>query len=132
MKNLMLKKGLLIGFLTVLCCFSFAGISSADTKASTGTNSSTSVKIEDNLKDATKLQEKATSTANSFVGAVRGLAGVATVVFMIIAGIFFFTANGNQEKLEKAKSMIKYIVLGIVLFFYADSITGTVLSWFNG
>lgn len=42
-------------------------------------------------------------------------AGVISVIFIIIAGIKFVTASGDEKKLQSAASTITYAIIGIVV-----------------
>ena len=56
-----------------------------------------------------------------FVGAIA----IAAIVF---AGFLYLTAAGNQEQTEKAKKIIIWVVIGIIIIVSAYAIVNTVLS----
>ncbi len=41
--------------------------------------------------------------------------GVTTLIFLLIGGVRFATAYGNEESIEKAKNQIKYALAGFIL-----------------
>ena len=68
-----------------------------------------------------------TETAISNVA--NGLATVLfalSVIFIIISGIFYLTAAGNQTQLDKAKNTLIYAIVGVVLGLIAFGVAGLV------
>jgi hypothetical protein len=66
-------------------------------------------------------------------GALKALALIALpiiVLFLVISGFYFITAQGNHEKLDKAKLNFFYVVIGAILilgaWIIATLIAGTV------
>ena len=58
------------------------------------------------------------------------LAGVIAVVIIIIAGITYATSAGNSAGVTKAKNLILYSVVGLILITVAFSITNFVVGRF--
>jgi len=54
---------------------------------------------------------------------VLGLVGTIFILIMIYAGIMWMTAQGNSEKVEKAKSTIREAIYGIIIVLTAYAIT---------
>lgn len=54
--------------------------------------------------------------------------GVVAVIAIIIAGLQFVTADGNQEKIAKARTAILYAVIGLVVVAIAQLIVVFVLK----
>jgi cytochrome bd-type quinol oxidase subunit 2 len=82
---------------------------------------------------------QAISAATGGQGSVRSLAltivnffltflGIIAVIMIIYGGFLYVTAAGNQEKLEKAKKIIMYAVVGIVVILLSFAIVNTVLG----
>jgi hypothetical protein len=44
-----------------------------------------------------------------------GILGVLAVVFFVVSGIFYITANGDQEQIDKAKNIMLYAIVGLVI-----------------
>jgi hypothetical protein len=44
-----------------------------------------------------------------------GILGVLAVVFFVVSGIFYITANGDQEQIDKAKNIMLYAIIGLVI-----------------
>lgn len=91
----------------------------------------------------TNLQENMASTSVSagidseaqlpelvgnFIGAALGLLGVVLVVLIVYAGFIWMTAQGNDEKIKKAKGMITSAVIGMIIIFAAYAITNFVVD----
>ncbi len=81
----------------------------------------------------------AISTATGGQGSFRQLAltivnffltflGLIAVVMIIYGGFLYVTAAGNQEKIESAKKIIMYAVIGIVVILLSFAIVNTILG----
>ncbi|MFO0702456.1 MAG: pilin [Candidatus Andersenbacteria bacterium] len=57
-----------------------------------------------------------------------GIAGGLAVLFIIVGGIYYITAQGDHERLEKAKKTIKNAIIGAVFILLALVIVTTVQS----
>lgn len=55
--------------------------------------------------------------------------GATSVIMMIIAGFQYVTANGDANNITKAKSMIQYGIVGIIVAASCYSIVHFVLGW---
>lgn len=51
-----------------------------------------------------------------------GILLAAAVIFLIYGGFLFVTASGNEEQLVKARSIIRYAVVGLVVALLAQGI----------
>lgn len=82
---------------------------------------------------------QAISTATGGQGSFRQLAltivnffltflGLIAVVMIIYGGFLYVSAAGNQEKIESAKKIIMYAVIGIVVILLSFAIVNTVLG----
>ncbi len=73
------------------------------------------------------IKNAPTQSANDFL--VQGLnltyfvAGVVAVIVIIIAGITMVTNGGEPEAVKKARNMILYSVIGLVVILIAFSAT---------
>ncbi len=85
----------------------------------------------------------AVSTATQGQGSFRQLAltivnffltflGLIAVVMLIYGGFLYISAAGNQEHIEKAKKIILYAVVGIIVILLSFAIVNTVLSAGSG
>jgi hypothetical protein len=57
--------------------------------------------------------------------------GVVFIVFMIYAGYLWTTANGNDQKVEKAKDILKESIIGLVVVVGAYAIAYFIINIFG-
>ncbi len=69
--------------------------------------------------------------AGTIVKAILGLVGVIFVILIIWGGMIWMLSAGDSSKISKAKSMITWAVLGLIIIFAAYSITIFVLGGFG-
>jgi cytochrome bd-type quinol oxidase subunit 2 len=51
----------------------------------------------------------------TFMNWLLGLVGVLAVIAFVISGILYLTAAGNEEQVEKAKNVMFYAIIGLVV-----------------
>lgn len=54
---------------------------------------------------------------------VQVIAGILSVVYIILAGLKFVLAGGDTKKIETARNMLLYVVIGIGIIFGAQAIS---------
>ena len=59
------------------------------------------------------------------------LAGLAAVIIIVVAGIMYAISSGDSGKITKAKNMILYAVVGLVIVLSAFAITNFVSGRFS-
>jgi cytochrome bd-type quinol oxidase subunit 2 len=57
-----------------------------------------------------------------------GMLGLVAVAFLIYAGVLMVTAGGNDEQIAKARKIITYAVIGIVIILLSWTIVTFVAS----
>ncbi len=57
---------------------------------------------------------------------VIGMAGVVSAIFVVYGGIAYISASGDPNKLQKAKSIILYALIGLAIVALAEFITAFV------
>ncbi|HTM68499.1 MAG TPA: pilin [Candidatus Binatia bacterium] len=62
------------------------------------------------------------------IGALIGLLGIVFVVLLVYGGFIWMTAQGNEDKIKKAKSVITSAVVGLVVVFAAYAIASAVIE----
>lgn len=67
-------------------------------------------------------------TIGTFINSILGLIGAATFVLVVYAGGLWITAAGNDEKVSKAKDILKGAVLGLVIIFTAYVLVNAALT----
>lgn len=66
----------------------------------------------------------------NILGVVYWAAGVTAVVAIILGGLFYILADGNAQKITRAKDIILYGVVGLVVVLLAFVVTNFVVGWF--
>lgn len=66
--------------------------------------------------------------AANIIRAAMGLLGVVALVIILIAGLEWMTAGGNDEKVSAAKQWLKAGVIGLIIIVSAYSITNFVVT----
>ena len=62
---------------------------------------------------------------------VYWIAGIAAVIVIVIAGIFYTISEGSPDKVRRAKDAIIYSVVGLAVILFAFVITNYVIGRFN-
>ncbi|OGL62697.1 hypothetical protein A3C09_02345 [Candidatus Uhrbacteria bacterium RIFCSPHIGHO2_02_FULL_47_44] len=62
------------------------------------------------------------------IGVLLGVMGIILVIYIVLAGITYMTAGGDDAKVKKAKAMIQTSVVGIIIIVAAYSISSFVIS----
>lgn len=127
MKKISVKK--IISTLFLLAIFVFIGLTGQTAEAQ-------------NLKDAFKLSDAVASESgynetdlNTVIGniimTVLSLIGAVAIIFIIYAGALWMTAAGNEQKAEKAKTILKQSIIGLLIILCAYAITYFVINIFQ-
>lgn len=66
------------------------------------------------------------------VQAALGLLGAIFIIIMIIAGYNWMMASGNEQRVEKAQSMIKRAIIGLIITLSSWAIWAFILKYFIG
>jgi cytochrome b561 len=79
---------------------------------------------------------KATTSSEEFAAVIQHIAdwvvkiGVPAVIFFIIlTGIYFVLAQGNEEKLKKARAMLTWTLIGAVIIAGAAVIASAIIDF---
>lgn len=68
-----------------------------------------------NLTDTTRIMTKAINYFNGFIGII-------TVLLIIYAGWLIISSGGDDDRVKKAKNIIKYAIIGIFLLVASYSL----------
>jgi len=71
------------------------------------------------------------SIVANIISIFLGLLGIVFVVLLIYAGFQWMTAEGNEEKVEKAKATITRAIIGLAIVIAAYAITYFVFNSLN-
>ena len=66
------------------------------------------------------------------VGYLVALFWILTVVFFILAAVNYVTAQGDEKKLTKAKSMVRYGIIGVVVALFSTAIRALIVNALGG
>jgi len=70
----------------------------------------------DELSTASQLPEKSVPEVLSDIANILlGLTGTIAMVGLIVAGVMYVTARGDDQQMEKAKNILIYIAIGLVV-----------------
>ena len=65
---------------------------------------------------------------DNLIALVTDLAGGIAIIFLIWGGFQYFTAFGNEEKANKAKTTITWAIVGLVFIILARIITDEIIG----
>ncbi len=80
---------------------------------------------------AATTQEELGQSITTIINYFLGLLGLVAVAFLIYAGILMVTAGGNDEQVTKARKIIMYAVVGIVIILLSYTIVTFVSQAFG-
>lgn len=72
--------------------------------------------------------KKVNSTINTIVNTLLFFVGLLSVIMIIVSGILYTTSGGDTGKVTRAKSMLTYAIVGLVVAFLAFAIVKWVMS----
>jgi uncharacterized membrane protein YwzB len=67
---------------------------------------------------------------NSGINAALGIAATIAVLFLIIGGVQYASAAGNEESIKKAKNTILYAIMGLIIIILALAFTNFIVDAF--
>jgi len=126
-KNMKILK-ILITLTIITIVFSFGVTVMAQEAESTGLD--LTGKLTNVAKNAQFQEADSRSIATTIGGVIKALLSLLGVIFMayiIYGGYLWMTAAGNEEKLSKAKAIIRGSITGIIIVFLAYAITHFVI-----
>jgi len=77
------------------------------------------------------IKDTATGIATKLVNVAQGVFGVAAVCFIIFAGIMFWGAGGDPNKIVGAKKALAGFIIAMICVFFADKIVGGLMGIFG-
>jgi hypothetical protein len=107
-----------------------APTAAADTKGPIGhlTNIGTNMGFADGQGNAS---QSLATTMGTIIKTIISISGSIMMAYIIFAGWLWMTAHGEEEKISKAKSIIRGSVVGLIIIFSAYIITATVVDRFS-
>lgn len=70
--------------------------------------------------------------ANRIINFFLGFLGFISILMVIYAGILYVTSAGNDESVGKAKKILLYAVIGIIVIFLSFALVNTILGAASG
>jgi len=80
------------------------------------------------VSSATGGQSSFRQLALTIVNFILSFLGFIAVVMIIYGGFLYVSAAGNNEKIESAKKIIMYSIIGIIIILLSFAIVNTVLT----
>src|SRR6056297_1377608 len=129
----MFKKFFFLAFLTFCLLGAGGGIAQA-------ANSALNPDVKGDIRDQTDAFKGPSGFGDASVGdivasgirAFLGLLGVIFIILIVLGGYKWMTAQGNEEKVNEAKDLIKRAVIGIIIITAAYAITYFVFDVLEG
>ncbi len=63
-----------------------------------------------------------------FAAGFVGFVGIAAFLFLVVAGVRYLTAYGDEEAAEKAKNQAKFALVGLVIALLAFTIVSIIIN----
>lgn len=79
-----------------------------------------------NIQQGTDLPTDLGTTIGMIVRVLLSLVGTIFLLLTIYAGILWMTAQGNEDKIEKAKGIVQAAVIGLLITMSAYAVTAFV------
>ena len=73
-------------------------------------------------------QDTLGNSITTIINYLLGILGLIAVAFLIYAGVLMVTAGGNEDNITKAKNIITYALIGIVLIILSWTIVSFVTN----
>lgn len=64
------------------------------------------------------------------INVVLGLLGIITLFLTVYSGFLYLTSQGNKDAVEKAKKILTYSIIGLVVIIASFAIANTLFSAF--
>ena len=80
--------------------------------------------------NATKTDTSVSTVIRNVVNVLLYLLGAAAVIVIVIAGIMYVTSAGETANVTRAKNMLLYAVIGLVIALLAYAIVNFVIARF--
>ncbi len=72
------------------------------------------------------------SVINKAIQIIFAVGQISFVIMLLVGGVMFITSAGNEQQAEKAKKLLLYAILGIVVLFAAWAIATFVIGQLSG
>ena len=106
--------------ITICFCFSFQSV--------LATNGAISGKLGTVGNKAGFQETSIAKIVGKIINAFLSILGIIFMSYMVYAGYLWLTSHGQEEKIEKAKAIIRGSIIGLIIIFAAWAITSFVIS----
>lgn len=134
---LMKKKIYFQSFLILLIIFLFSTFSLTGVLAGnlgdafgSGKNSSLDIMASEGGYGTDRSSSNPESIIATVIQTLLSIIGVVFIIIIIYGGIIWMTAGGNEEKIDKAKDLVKRAVIGLIIVVSAYAISVFVVNVF--
>jgi len=76
--------------------------------------------------------KSATEVAQGILNFLLSITGLLAMLMMVIGGLMFFAAAGDEKRAETAKNIVKYSIMGVALAVTSLIIIRTIAGLFTG
>lgn len=125
------RKNLRLVSLAVLVVFAaslaLAGVAFAQNQGDQNQGESITKLVKD-AQGGETLKQQVDKVGSNIVDFVRGIFGVLAVLFVIWAGLAFWGAGGNPDRMAQAKRLAAGFVICLICVFAAEKIVGGILG----
>ena len=123
LKQIIISAAFVLGFGLVLAPMSVGAVSVIEDTCADPLNANSTIckSKDDDIK----------GVIGAVVNALLFLLGIAAVIVIILGGITYTVSAGNEASIKRAKDMILYAVIGLVIAFSAYAIVNWVLNAFG-
>lgn len=116
-------------FITLILCFGVLGVLSFDSaNATTAFTKATDAVGTSAGKAGLNATANPTSVVSKIVNFVVGVLGVVSVILVLYAGGLWLTAAGSDDKVTKAKKILRSVVVGVIIVGLAFAITNFIIG----
>ncbi len=130
MKKISKHKLILLALTVLTACFGLLLLSNPKVLASESYGLDETMGVGNN-KDAL-IEDDPEEIAGSIIGSLLTWTGVIFLALIFAGGITWMTAQGNEQKIEKAKQMIVAAIFGLLIVLSAYAITAYIGGTLTG
>lgn len=132
-----MKKYLKIATIAILSIICFTAITTiptfaADDEAVEGDPCKSGVTAVANAAGCNNNTDALPTAITNILSAIIGVAGLVSVVYIIIGGVQYMTSSGDASKTEKAKKTVLYACIGLIIcalaFVIVNFVIGNILG----
>lgn len=88
-----------------------------------------SAEVSSPVECAQPLEERSLESSSiKLINIVLGVLGIVAVLVIVVGGLMYTTSGGDMAKVNKAKEVIKYAIIGLVVALLAWAIVNFVLG----